>query len=180
MNRQYIFQTGRTFRIAFFLRFLAAAILLLTMARCSDDPVEPQFSDDELVQDATLRFMTALQWSSQYDFVTFAQATGTPVDNSHGTLLSAQGRLYVNLKEIDHPVRLFEECTLNMGGVFHPDFQNRGICIWCGPLTYTGSGSVVVYAGYYVGGLGAGGYLVRLDRSGTGWEVVRFTLIWIS
>ncbi len=180
MPRLFSFSDISRLNSARLLTLLALAIAIVASTACTDNGTEPEFSDDERIQETTLRFMTALNWNSWYAFATFATSAGTPFDNRHGELTAVSFRLYDRLQNIDHPMRPYAECTLGMGGVFHPDFKSNGICLWVGPVTRTGAGSAIVYAGYYVGGLGAAGYLVRVENGRDDWEVVGFRLLWIS
>jgi hypothetical protein len=159
---------------------VAMIILPASFNACSDSGTEPDIIDDQHIRETTLRFMTELHWDSHYAFVTFASAEGTPRDSSLGKFSPLPAASYQRLDDITHPMRPFEECTLHLGGVSHPDFEQRGICIWAGDVTRIGANEVVVYGGYYVGGLGAAGYLVRLEKKKGVWEVVDFDMMWIS
>lgn len=155
-------------------------MLLASINACSDSGTEPMLTDDDRIQESTLRFMTELHWASHYTFVTFALTDGTPRDSRHGEYSPIPIMLYQRLGNITHPMRPYEECTLGLGGVYHPDFEKNGLCIWTGNVTHIGANEVVVYSGYFVGGLGAAGYLVRLEKKHDVWEVADFVMMWIS
>jgi hypothetical protein len=153
-------------------------IMLASISACSDNSTEPSFTEDDRIQEATLRFMTELSWESYFAFVTFyIVVEATPYDNENTSISPLPVHLYGRLGNIAHPVRPFEECT---GLVRHPDFVKPGIGIWVGKVTHIGVDEVVVYSGYYVGPLGAAGYLVRLEKKNEIWKVVDFDMMWIS
>lgn len=163
------------------LLIVVSMILLLTSINaCSDNSTEPSLTEDDRILETTLRFMTELNWDSHYAFVTFALRESIPRDSRHGNQFPLPEGIYHRLGTINHPLRPYEECTLGLGGVSHPDFEQRGICIWAGNVTHIGANEVVVYSGYYVGGLGAAGYLVRLEKKHDVWEIADFVMMWIS
>ncbi|MFZ1729335.1 MAG: hypothetical protein WBQ23_02500 [Bacteroidota bacterium] len=162
------------------LPLLAVLAMLLSTSACTDSSTEPALSDEERIQETTLRFMTELNWESRLQFATYASIAITPFDNSDEQLTALSPSVFHQLQNIDHPLRPFSECTIGIGGVSHPDFTSGGICIWVGTITYTGSGSAVVYAGYFVGSLGAAGYLVRVERTETTWQIVGFHMVFVS
>ena len=163
-------------------RLIAVSMIMLlaSINGCSDSGTAPELTEDHRIQEATLRFMTELNWASDYTFVTFALTDGTPRDSRHGEYSPLPIMLYQRLGDITHPMKPYEECTLGLGGVYHPDFEENGLCIWTGNVTYIGANEVVMYSGYYVGGLGAAGYLVRLEKKHDVWEVADFVMMWIS
>lgn len=161
-------------------RLVAASVITLSVSinACSDSSTEPVLTDDERIQETTLRFMTELSWDSYYAFVTFYIVDGAaPLDHTKNQIYPLPVHQFRRLDDIAHPIRPYEECT---GMVRHPDFVKPGIGIWVGKVTHIGTNKVVVYSGYYLGLLASAGYLVRIEKRNGVWGVVDFDIVWIS
>lgn len=161
-------------------RLIAVSVITLSVSinACSDSSTEPVLTDDERIQETTLRFMTELSWDSYYAFVTFYIVDGAaPLDHTNNQIYPLPVHQFRRLGNIAHPMRPYEECT---GMVRHPDFVKPGIGIWVGKVTRIGTDEVVVYSGYYLGLLASAGYLVRLEKKHDVWEVADFVMMWIS
>ncbi len=161
-------------------RIPLAAILLLLVA-CSENPVEPRAEDELSILVEVMVYETARYVTDGYAFMTFSmRSDGIPHDKSHTPHTAASDCLYSRIRSAPIPIRHFNICSVSTAGVLNPEFKDRGIAIWCGPITFTGVDSAVVYAGCYISAMGSEGDLVRVRREGGRWRVVGHSRMWIS
>ncbi len=154
---------------------------LLWISACSDSPVEPAVNAEMDVIEAAVRYEIESIDTTQYDFFTLAEMTdAVPRDKSHAALQAPPAWLVDRVRVAPVPYRAYEQCSIGVGGVTHADFEGKGWLVWTASATVTGSGSAVVYAGYYIAGLGAKGELLQLKRENGTWRVRRASTMWIS
>lgn len=161
---------------------LCACLLMLTLPGCDETPNEPATPGTAPIIEVTLRAALPVYLSewSDYEFVTFAQASWIPYDvNSENPLGDIDPAILLRLEDVQLPVRRFSECSLQPR-VTHPDFSGHGICVWIGDITFTSPTSAFVYEGYYGGNGAAAAHLYEVRYEARRWKIVRGHLLWIS
>ena len=78
------------------------------------------------------------------------------------------------------PVRKYSQCNLALEGVFDKLTNERGVLFRVGPITIIDSLHAEAQAGYFVGGLGASGDILQLQKTDTAWVVTKDLVRWIS
>lgn len=162
-------------------RLILMLSTLLWITACSDSPVEPAVDAEMDVIEAAVRYEIETIDTTQYDFFTLAQMKdAVPRDKYHAPLQPPVVQLVARIRNAPVPYREYEECSISVGGVTHADFEGKGWLVWTASATVTGSATAVVYAGYFISGLGAKGELLQLKRENGTWRVRRASTMWIS
>ena len=162
---------------------LCSTIIACKGASTEPAPIQPVDSTPDAIRETAFRYLFthkagARDPNVKVFFLAFSEAI-VPIPHSFGDT-DPSDQFLSRFKLNTPPVRKNSQCNLALEGVFDKLTNERGVLFRVGPITIIDSVHAETQAGYFVGGLGASGDILQLQKTDTAWVVTKDLVRWIS